>query len=379
MPATRPVPDRPLSIAPAARTRIRRKLLAWYDRRRRDLPWRRRGNDPYAQWVAEIMLQQTRVETVIPYYERFLKKFPNVQALASADSSEVLACWAGLGYYRRIEHLHTAARRLNEERRDVPNTCDELRKLPGVGAYTAAAVASIAFGEPRAAVDGNVARVLSRLLGIEESFKSLAGRRRIERAAEALLSRRRPGDFNQAWMDLGSRICTPQSPECPKCPLKLECAARREDRVDRLPVVVRKRRSAEVHVIVGVFQHRGRRLLRRRPPGGLWSEMWEFPNAIRESGKQPEESLREVARNAGVNLKRDSMRDLGVVAHELSHRSYRFHVYMGEVGGIKERNGNGPLRWANAKEMESMALSAAGRKIDRLAAAEPRSSANRRP
>ncbi|RME41626.1 MAG: A/G-specific adenine glycosylase, partial [Planctomycetota bacterium] len=224
------------TLPSALRARIRRALLRWYDRHARDLPWRRRRHDPYAQWVAEIMLQQTRVETVIRYYERFLRRFPDVNRLAAARHDTLLKYWEGLGYYRRALHMHEAARRIVKEGNGLPASAEAWRRLPGIGEYTAAAVASIAFGEPVAAVDGNVARVLARLFGVTDAVAPSEGRRRIRGIADRLVSPSRPGDFNQAWMDLGSMVCTPRGPRCDVCPLASCCrSAHRVETVGRLP------------------------------------------------------------------------------------------------------------------------------------------------
>ncbi len=202
--------------------RFRARLLAWYGRHRRDLPWRRTRN-PYRVWVSEIMLQQTRVAAVLGYYRRFLRRFPSLRRLSAARPESVLAAWSGLGYYRRARALHAAARLLVREHGGrLPRTSEEWRRLPGVGRYTAAAIASIAFGEPQAVVDGNVERVLRRFQGSRRRTSSAE----IWVSANALLSRHRPGDFNQAMMELGATVCLPRSPKCPECPLEKWCRTR---------------------------------------------------------------------------------------------------------------------------------------------------------
>jgi A/G-specific adenine glycosylase len=202
---------------------IRRGLLNWYHKAKRDLPWRH-TSDPYAILVSELMLQQTQVKTVIPYYAKFLKAFPTAQALAKAPEPKVLAAWAGLGYYRRARFLHAAAKAVTVAG-GFPDTLEGIRALPGVGAYTAAAVGSIAFGLPAAVVDGNVVRVLARLLALELDASKGAGAERIRQTAQALLDPKRPGDFNQAVMELGAGLCSPSKPQCPACPLQSHCAA----------------------------------------------------------------------------------------------------------------------------------------------------------
>lgn len=242
----------------------RQKLLAWYRRGRRDLPWRR-TTDPYATWVSEIMLQQTRVAAVIPYYERFLKRFPDVASLARARIDSVLGLWSGLGYYRRARMLHQAAKTIAGE--GLPNDAEGWRRLPGVGAYTAAAIASIAFGERVAVVDGNVERVICRFLARKD--------RRVRELAQHWMGRANPGDFNQAVMELGATVCTPRAPDCPRCPLQPHCLGRGEPQ--RYPAS--KRRAAVVHEeqSVGFVLRNGKVLLRRRQGDGVLEGMWELP------------------------------------------------------------------------------------------------------
>jgi A/G-specific adenine glycosylase len=201
----------------------RRSLLSWYNKAKRDLPWRH-TSDPYAILVSELMLQQTQVKTVLPYYDKFLKKFPTAQALAKASQQDVLAAWAGLGYYRRARFLHAAAQAVTAAGK-FPDTLEGIRALPGVGDYTAAAVGSIAFGLKAAVVDGNVIRVISRLLALDEDASKGEGAKKIRETAQALLDPKRPGDFNQAVMELGASLCSPTKPSCSACPLNQYCAA----------------------------------------------------------------------------------------------------------------------------------------------------------
>ena len=252
---------------------FRRALLSWYDREKRELPWRG-TREPYRVWLSEIMLQQTRAEAVAPRYEEFLARFPTVEALAAADEEAVLKAWEGMGYYSRARNLRRAAMEV-VRRGEFPQSAKELQTLPGVGAYTAAAVASIAFHEAAPALDGNQARVLSRLLAFDETVDTP---QRLRKPAEALIDRERPGDYNQALMDLGSGICTPRAPKCEKCPVIAFCAARAEGDAEgypRLPPPIVKR---EVDVTVALAYLHGRVLVRRRPSKGLLAGLWEFPN-----------------------------------------------------------------------------------------------------
>lgn len=252
-------------------------LLEWYGRHRRDLPWRR-TTDPYAILVSEVMLQQTRVETVIPYYERFLRKFPDLQTLASAPEFELLAAWAGLGYYSRARNLQRAAKAMVEGG-GVPSTYQELLKLPGIGAYTAAAVASIAFGQPEAVLDGNVMRVMARIAADVGDIRSSDTRGRLQRAAAALIDSQEPGAFNQAVMELGATICSPADPKCLLCPVRDCCRARALGRERDLPVKSRSSATRQIAVRLFVIEQEGKVLLWRR---GVESKrlagFWELPD-----------------------------------------------------------------------------------------------------
>ena len=250
-----------------------RALLAWYDREKRELPWRG-TQDPYRVWLSEIMLQQTRAEAVAPRYEAFLTRFPTVAALAAADEEAVLKAWEGMGYYSRARNLRRAAMEV-VRRGCFPQSAKEWQKLPGVGAYTAAAVASIAFHEAAPALDGNQARVLSRLLAFEGTVDTP---QRLRAQAEALIDRERPGDYNQALMDLGSGVCTPRAPKCGLCPVAAFCAARAGGDAESYPHLPPPIARREVEVTVVLAYLGGRVLVRRRPSKGLLAGLWEFPN-----------------------------------------------------------------------------------------------------
>jgi A/G-specific adenine glycosylase len=316
--------------------RITETLLRWYDRAHRDLPWRR-TRDPYAIWLSETMLQQTQVQTVIPYYERFLARFPTVAALAQAELSAVLAHWAGLGYYRRARHLHEAARQMVARHGGrVPATLEELRALPGIGRYTAGAVASIAFDLPAPIVDGNVMRVLARLLAYDRDISvprnldffwhhaaQLVG------ASTGAATRPRPrcGDFNQAIMEFGATVCTPARPRCDHCPLRGHCAALAQGRQGELPVKAVRKSPSVLRRMALVILRRGTEgvevLLLQRPAGGLWEQMWEFPTV-------PEE-LPDPSRALGFAL--HEVQSRGNVRHVLSHRTLDYQVLTARCRG----------------------------------------------
>jgi A/G-specific adenine glycosylase len=270
-------------LTPAALRKLRHALLTWYEEHRRELPWRRDAH-PYRVWVSEIMLQQTRVAAVMDHYARFLHRFPTVQALAAAREASVLAAWSGLGYYHRARRMHQAAKVIARERnQSFPRTAEEWRELPGVGRYTAAAIASIAFGEAVAVVDGNVERVLDRVFGAVE------GREAAWQRAAALLDRERPGDFNQAMMELGATVCTPRAPQCPMCPLHDWCMSRGANPVRPQPT--RKRKQ----LIYGLARRNGSVLLVQRPAdASLMAGMWELPASsdAPHNGKEPAATLR---------------------------------------------------------------------------------------
>ena len=267
------------------------RLLAWFDGQRRDLPWRR-DRDPYRVWVSEIMLQQTRVETAGPYFERFLARFPDRASLAAADDDAVLAAWSGLGYYRRARQLLAAARQLEARGQDWPTTAAEWRRLPGVGPYTAAAVASIAFGEVEPALDGNAVRVLSRLAAEPGDPGRVAVRRRLTETARQLLDPLRPGDGNQALMELGATLCRPRRPRCEFCPLVDECRAAGAGEVESYPF--RRKVPAphrQLRVVVLVSRRSRLLMFRRAGDDTLLAGLWELPWAEGAPGRETERRL----------------------------------------------------------------------------------------
>ena len=263
--------------------RFQSQLLAWYLKNRRDLPWRRYPNasDPYRIWVSEIMLQQTTVETVIPYYEKFLKRFPDISSLAETAEEEVLLYWSGLGYYTRARNLHRAAKMIAEHHQgQIPYSPDTLQKLPGIGRYTAGAIASIAYNQRAPILDGNVIRVLSRLFCLSHDPKSTKGKKLFWEKAEEILPQKRNfpfGDFNQALMELGATVCLPQNPLCPLCPVSRECWAHQRKRTAHFPKGKKEMSYQKVGITAAIIDKDGKILVIQRPENGLLRGLWEIP------------------------------------------------------------------------------------------------------
>ncbi len=334
----------------------RPRLLAWFDAHKRDLPWRGAG-DPYAVWISEVMLQQTRAGSVVPYYRRWMARFPNVGALADAELEEVLRLWQGLGYYARARNAHRCARRVRDACGGAfPSSAAELRTLPGIGPYTAAAVASIAFGEAVAAVDGNVRRVVARLFDLPDPSPAEARDR-----AAGLMDPARPGDSNEAMMELGATVCTPRSPSCGACPLADGCRALAVGSVARRPT--RRRRRAvpkRVWAVRVAVSRRGRTLVVRRRPEGLLGGMWEFPAVELEGGAEADGRVpaREAGPAPGAGV------ELPPLVHRFSHFTavYRPRRVEAEEEWREEEG-----RWVAPSELARMPLPVAQQRIARAA------------
>lgn len=329
--------------------RIAPLLLNWYDDHARDLPWR--GiHDPYRTWISETMLQQTRVETVIGYYHRFLERFPDVATLAEADEDDVLKMWEGLGYYSRARNLHKGAKQVvSEYGGEIPSTVDALRGISGIGPYTAGAIASIAFDRPVPAVDGNVIRVVSRLKGIRENVGIPSVRRALESAAASIVPQTRPGDFNQALMDLGSSICCPGTPDCERCPLRSVCDAYEAGDADELPVLPRKNPPKVLdYDLCMIFS--GNRILMRQRTETLLKGLWVFP--MLEGHESQRKLLANVRRQLQVEAL--SIHAEGEAKHVFTHQIWQMKLYRIETA----ENAQAPAgyRFVPLNEMDSLAI-----------------------
>lgn len=341
---------------------LRTRLLPWYRGHRRDLPWRR-TRDPYAVLVSEIMLQQTRVSTVIPYFERWIKAFPDARALARARLDRVLSLWAGLGYYSRARHLHNAARAIVAEHGGrVPCEPGALLKLPGVGRYTAGAVASIAFNRPAPILDGNVIRVLARLFCITDDTTTTGVRDRLWALAERIIPPGRASDFNQAMMELGALVCVPGEPKCGLCPLAKGCEGRKRGKASLLPVLRKRQPTRDVRQFAAICRRGNRVLLRQRREGELMAGLWAFPRC---------ETKTELRRHYGVN----GAKPFAVVTHAVMNQRITVVAYhtaqASRRSTVEEATDNmsGPpssSRWVPIRSLPSVAMPTADRKLAAL-------------
>jgi A/G-specific adenine glycosylase len=337
--------------------RMRRRLLAWYDANRRDLPWRAapgREADPYHVWLSEIMLQQTTAAAVAPYFTRFIRRWPGVEDLAAAELDDVLRAWAGLGYYARARNLHACARVVSEVHRgEFPQAEEALKRLPGIGDYTAAAIAAIAFARPASPVDGNITRVIARIFAIESQLPR--ARPAIERSARMLTPAARPGDFAQALMDLGATICKPRRPQCEACPLRSDCAAHALGDPERFPVKAVKKPRPQLHgTAFWIADGSGAILLRRRPEGGLLGGMMEVPSTDWRAQKW---SLKDSRNAAPVQTE---WRPLpGTVSHSFTHFNLELAVIAGTTSDAATPGGI----WCKTDQLDQHPLPTLMRKV----------------
>jgi A/G-specific adenine glycosylase len=350
-----------------------RRLLAWYEGEARDLPWRK-TTDPYAILVSEVMLQQTRVETVIPYYERFLRAYPTLESLARAPIDDVLKLWEGLGYYRRAHNLHRASREVvHQHAGRIPADRAALLALPGIGPYTAAAVASIAFGEDEPVLDGNVVRVLARWFRVSGDPRRSDTRRSLDAVARSLIPAGRAGAFNQALMDLGARVCAPRLPRCEACPVEAVCEAHQAGEEELFPTRAARRPVPHRDVVAGVTWERGhdpwdpdaRVLIAQREAGDMLGGLWEFPGGTVEQGESFDEALRrELREELGIEVEVGSL--FTTVDHAYTHFRMTLHVFhCRHTAGRPRALGCADFSWVLPSEIEGYALSVADQAVVR--------------
>jgi A/G-specific adenine glycosylase len=366
----RPSRAAPPAVAPGpgiAPGRLTRPLLRWFSRRARALPWRS-TTDAYAIWISEIMLQQTQVQTVIPYWERWMRALPDVQALASASPDRVLKLWEGLGYYRRARHLQAAAREICQSRGGrLPERFAEWLSLPGIGRYTAGAICSLAYNHATPVVDGNVTRVLTRLLGIRQDPDRPAVRRQLWATAEALVreasrhahpDRRACAALNQALMELGAVVCTPLKPHCQECPVRGACSARRHGWVESIPKRARRAASLKREVAVFIVERGGRFLVSRRSPDGVNARLWELPNCQLARGASA--LLQSAEQTLGLPL--TALEPVGTFKHSITRYRLNYRAFRVTLSPEARRR-RVPGRWASPGELEKLPLAGAQRRI----------------
>ena len=331
---------------------IQSDLFLWYKKNKRLLPWRE-TDDPYCIWVSEVMLQQTQVNTVLPYYRTFLAHFPNVQSLAQADINHVLKAWEGMGYYARARNLHRAAKTVIEKHQgEIPGNRHDLKRLAGVGDYIASAVSSIAFHKPHAVVDGNVKRVLARLLRIDAPVNKSASYKIFKKASEKLLDPKQPGMFNQALMELGALVCKPKNPNCGICPLQSFCCAYGFQTIDNYPQRIKNPPRPEYHIAVGVVFKNSHVLITRRKLDGLLGGLWEFPGGKVKKGESPETAcVREIREEVNISVEVSTY--LTRVKHAYTHFKIRVDVFCCKyLAGKVQLNGPIDYLWTKLQDID---------------------------
>lgn len=341
-------------------------LLSWYKNHRRSLPWRGES-DPYLVWISEIMLQQTRVETVIPYYRKWKEHFPTLRSLALASEEEVLLLWEGLGYYSRARNLHSAARRIFDQMGGkFPHDVVQLQSLPGIGEYTAHAIASICFNVPVIALDANIKRIFARLLDLEDPVTSPSSKTSMEELGEALLHEVNAGDLNQAFMDLGSLVCLPGNPDCKQCPLNRSCVSHKNGTQTERPAVTKKKAIPTYQVVAAAIQKEsGIFLLAKRPKGGMLPGLWEFPGGKVEAGEDDETALtREICEELNTTV---SVGDrIGEYRHAYTHFKVVVRAFLCDLTGPEPQAVEAQeIKWIPCEQMHDFAMGKVDRQISR--------------
>jgi A/G-specific adenine glycosylase len=369
-------PAEPRSLRVRELRKLRRPLLRWYDANRRDLPWRR-SRDPYAIWISEAMLQQTRVDTVIPYWERFLEAFPDVKSLADAELDDIYAVWTGLGYYSRARNLkHAAQTIVAEHDGELPGSADLLRDLKGIGRYTAGAVASIAFDREEAVVDGNIVRVFTRLFGIRKESTAKAVIEELWTIASELVRGPRPGDLNQALMELGATLCTPKKPRCLACPVHNRCDAHARGDAEKLPIKKKKAKPKPMRAVAACIERDGKILAVRRPEEGLMAGLWELPGGEIGPRDEAKDRLGEILRNA-IGLEIRDARSVGKIEHVFTHRRLELEIFRcrADKGDRVQRSQFQAHRWIRPIALLDLAHAGPTRKAMKLLGVTDESSA----
>jgi A/G-specific adenine glycosylase len=344
---------------------IRVELLNWFEFNQRKLPWRRHYK-PYEIWISEIMLQQTQVRTMLPYYHRWIERFPHVQAVALAQEEDLLKHWEGMGYYSRARNIHKAAKvLLKDYGSEFPKDCDSLRRLPGIGRYSAGAIMSIAFNADCPVVDGNIARILSRLFDVATPIRDRQTQRTLWDIAEGMLAKGKARSFNQALMDLGALVCTPRNPSCSLCPVNFHCRALEKGVVNLRPVVSRRKDTVPIRVVVGVLVYDGRIFIQKRPPSGLMPHLWEFPGGKMKDGESPDDALvREFREELELNI--CALQKAALIRHNYTNFRVTLHAFSCQLADASQK----PVlrsavdgRWVAPEELDLYAFPAANRKL----------------
>jgi A/G-specific adenine glycosylase len=340
---------------------LAQRLLSWFEKNRRDLPWRK-TKDPYAIWLSEVMLQQTRVKTVLDYFPRFLQKYPTVERLAKSDLSDVLGSWSGLGYYRRARALHAGAREVVERYGGkLPSDAEALRGISGIGPYTAGAISSIAFGAREPLVDGNVARVLARIFALTCDVRTPAGMKEMWALARELVPQKDPGKFNESLMELGATVCVPGEPRCGECPVRDICDAHARGLSAELPVAKKKKAPREIDMVALVARRGARYLLGQRRAAGLFGGLWEPPMLELARDARPEAPFRSLLGSGLTDLEIK-----GEQTHVLTHRKIHVTIATADLSDEPKASGGGVydrFDWREASELGSLGMSSLARKI----------------
>lgn len=344
---------------------FQKKLIDWFLAHKRDLPWRSQPRNAWFTLLSEVMLQQTRVDQVLPYFEKFVKRFPTIQDFAQAERDEILLMWEGLGYYSRARNLHETAKSIVSTFKGViPSDYQTLLSIKGIGPYTAAAIASQVFQQPHAVVDGNVIRVLARYTGIQEDVSSSKTKKIVQEIADSLMDRSQAGTFNEAIMELGATVCKPKNPLCEKCPISQGCVALHSVQTDAIPYKAPKKKVPHHHIGIGViFNHEGKLLIAKRPDDKMLGGLWEFPGGKQEKGETIEETIiREFEEEVGIHIHLE--KPYPPIKHAYSHFKITLQAWRGRlISGEAQPKESSEIRWIEPDELTNYAFPKANRKL----------------